>query len=179
MTTLPIDTSTEVPLTDTTAADTRGPGPLTDAVLKIGVAVVLGWLATIVGAVMIIIGYLRVEASDTLAEQFAYFSSACIGGLALIGLGGLAVLSRQHADARRAVDEIRRRANGGSSARPAQDEALTSSSPARVALVPGSATFHLPDCVFVDRRPDIRLAAAGADEVRSMRPCQVCHPERR
>lgn len=157
-------------------ATPRSPGPLTDAVIRIGVSVVLGWLATLVGAVMIGVGYLRVDSGDTLAEQFAYFSSACVGGLALIGLGGLAVLSRQHADAARAVEEIRRRVGSARpvNASPANVGARAAS--AVVAVVNGSGTYHRSDCVFVAGRPGVRAISPRSSEARAMRPCQVCDP---
>ena len=147
--------------------------PLTDAVLAIGVEVVLGWCGVVVGVVMILVGYLRVDAADSLAQQFAYFSSACIGGLALIGLGGLCVLSRQHADAQRAVQEIRRRHAGGQP-RPASSVAgPTRPSGAALVVAAGTATYHRRDCVFVAGRRDLRSASPGD----GLRPCQVCHPE--
>jgi len=142
--------------------------PLTDAVVAVGVSVVLGWLSVLAGAVMILVGYLRVESSDSLAEQFAYFSSACVGGLALIGIGGLAVLARQHADARRAVEEIRRRHRGEVPVGPSRSPAMSSSGQ-RVAPV-GSSTYHEPDCVFIAGRHDLQ----PVDDVRGMRPCQIC-----
>lgn len=154
------------------------PGPLTDAVIRIGVSVVVGWLATLVGAVMIGVGYLRVDSGDTLAEQFAYFSSACVGGLALIGLGGLAVLSRQHADAARAVKEIRCRVGSArpANASPANVGAGAASGAVAVAVVNGSSTYHRSDCVFVAGRPGVRAISPRSPEARAMRPCQVCDP---
>ena len=142
--------------------------PLTDAVVAVGVGVVLGWLSVAAGAVMILVGYLRVESSDSLAEQFAYFSSACVGGLALIGIGGLAVLARQHADARRAVEEIRRRHRGEAPAR--QRHGFTAAPDGQRVAPSGSSTYHHPDCVFVAGRDDLQRV----DDLRGMRPCQVC-----
>lgn len=159
--------STEVQPAVPKAAPARS-RPLTDAVVAVGVGVVLGWFSVAAGAVMILVGYLRVESSDSLAEQFAYFSSASLGGLALIGLGGLAVLARQHSDARRAVEEIRRRHRGGvSTGRPVGSTAMAHGQ--RVAPT-GSPTYHHPDCVFVAGRSDLRRV----DDLRGMRPCQVC-----
>lgn len=154
----------------------RSQGPLTAAVISLGVSVVLGWFATVVGAVMILVGYLRVDSSDSLAEQFAYFSSACIGGLALIGLGGLAVLSRQHADARRAVEEIRRRVRSEPATSDVRSDRTDAKAGASVVVVDGSSTYHLDDCVFVAGRPGVRRASSHCSELDAMRPCQVCAP---
>lgn len=151
----------------TPVASTSRSRPLTDAVVAVGVGVVLGWLSVAAGAVMILLGYLRVESSDSLAEQFAYFSSACVGGLALIGIGALAALARQHADARRAVEEIRRRHRGEV---PADRPAKSGKVEGRLVASAGSSTYHRPDCVFVDGRHDVRQV----DNPRGMRPCQVC-----
>lgn len=158
---------TEVKPAPSVAAPARS-RPLTDAVLAVGVSVVLGWLSVSAGAVMILVGYLRVESSDSLAEQFAYFSSACIGGLALIGIGGLAVLARQHADARRAVEEIRRRHRGDVPAD--QPHGPKSASNSQRVAPAGSSTHHDPDCVFVAGRDDLRPVV----DLRGMRPCQIC-----
>lgn len=161
--------STDVPPVE--RAGTHRSRPITDAVVAVGLGVVLGWLSVAAGAVMILVGYLRVESSDSLAEQFAYFSSACVGGLALIGIGGLAVLARQHADARRAVEEIRRRHRGELPADRRGPETVTAD---RRRLAPaGSSTYHLPDCVFVAGRSDLR----PVHDLRGMRPCQVCAAE--
>lgn len=151
-------------------------GPLTDAVIRIGASVVLGWLAILAGAVMVLVGYSRVDSSSSLAEQLAYFSSSCVGGLALIGLGGLAVLSRQYADARRAVEEIRRRASG-ESVRRATDQVAVSDG--RVAIAEGGSTFHAADCALLDGRSDVRRVASDSSELRSRRACQICRPNPR
>ena len=155
----------------------RSASPLTDAVIKIGVAVVLGWAAVVGGAVMIVVGYLRVHSADSLAQQFAYFSSACIGGLALIGIGGLAVLSRQHADARRAVEEIRRRSHLDATARQGEVSQGSDGGAARtVTVAPGGNTYHRADCVFVAGRTGARQQRLSTADARTMRPCQVCQP---
>lgn len=160
-----LDHTEALPVTRRGARRSR---PLTDAVVAVGLGVFLGWISVVAGAVMILVGYLRVESSDSLAEQFAYFSSACVGGLALIGIGGLAVLARQHADARRAVEEIRRRHRGE---RPAESSGAQSSTADRRRVASsGSSTYHLPDCVFVAGRTDLR----PVNDLQGMRPCQVC-----
>lgn len=156
---------------------TERPRPVTDAVAAVGLGVVIGWCAVVAGAAMILIGYLRVDSSDSLAEQFAYFSSACVGGLALIGIGGLAVLARQHADARRAVEEIRRRRAGmaGASPRLAPTSRPSGGGPVRLVAAPGTTTYHRADCVFVAGVAEV----APVLDTDGMRPCQVCAPPAR
>lgn len=158
-------------------ARTERDRPLTDAVSAVGLGVVVGWCAVVAGAVMIVVGYLRVDSSDSLAEQFAYFSSACVGGLALIGIGGIAVLARQHADARRAVEEIRRRRAGmaGTSPGPAPVTRPSGDGALRLVAAPGTATYHRPDCVFIAGVADL----TPVPDTEGMRPCQVCAPPAR
>ena len=89
--------------------------------------------------------------------------------IAVIGIGGLAVLARQHADARRAVEEIRRRRRLPAEQLREPDRAGNGLAGGFVAA-PGTATYHLPACVFVAGRADVRPVA----RIDGLRACQVC-----
>jgi len=62
----------------------------TDFLLKLAAGAL-----TLSGAVTVLIGYLRVRDQDDLVLQMPYLMSGGLGGLALIGLGALALVHYQ------------------------------------------------------------------------------------
>lgn len=161
---------------DARAESRSGRGVITELVIDLGVGVVVGWLLVGLGVVSAIVGFARVSSSDSLAEQFAYFSSGCIGGIVLIGIGACMVLTRQYADLRTAAEQtqelIRLRQVGV-----AHIGETSGAGPAHagdVIVAPGSSTFHAPGCVFVEGRSGMRRIPARSPELEGMQSCQLC-----
>lgn len=148
---------------------------------RLGVSVVLGWAAVAVGVVMVIVGYYLVSGTADVAEQLARFSSACVGGLTFIGIGGLLILSNHYRETALATDELRAeiaalRAGKEHVAPAIAAEAAEGVAAGRVVRVGAGATYHDPTCVFVDGKPDAVFMASADARRDGLRPCQVCTP---
>lgn len=154
-----------------------GRGVITGLVIDLGVAVVVGWLLVGLGVVSVIVGFARVSNSDSLAEQFAYFSSGCIGGIILIGIGACMVLTRQYADLRTAAEqtqELIRLRQTAAARGEGEPGGVGPAHAGEVIAAPGSSTFHAPGCVFVEGRPGMRRIPARSPELEDMQSCQLC-----
>ena len=147
------------------------PGPLTDLVAQLGVGVVVGWLTVLSGAAVTIVGFARVSASDSLAEQFAYFSSGCVGGIVLIGVGACAVLSSQYADLARAARQTAAALRAGTGPNESAAEARSG----RVLVLEGSSSFHTATCPFLVGRPT-RTERRGDAVEAGLEACSACDP---
>lgn len=146
---------------------------------RIGLPVVLGWLAVSVGVVMIVVGYYLVSGTADVAEQLARFSSACVGGLTFIGVGGLLILSHHYRETANVVDELRAEIAELRSSTKGHDGARLRgpATPADVVVrVGNSGTFHTPDCIFVSGKHDVREMPVAEARAGELRPCQVCAP---
>lgn len=148
---------------------------------RIGIPVVLGWLAVSVGVVMIVVGYYLVSGTADVAEQLARFSSACVGGLTFIGVGGLLILSHHYRETANVVDELRaeiaelRSGTKGHDGARLRGPAAPSTADV-VVRVGNSGTFHTPDCIFVSGKHDVRGMPVAEARASQLRPCQVCAP---
>lgn len=153
-------------------------GVVTGLVIDLGVGVVVGWLLVVTGSIVVAVGFARVSTGDSLAEQLAYFSSGCIGGIVLIGIGACMVLTRQYADLRTAAEQtrelIRLRQTGVEVGDRAEGIDAGPTSSGDVVVARGSATFHAPGCIFVAGRADVRRIPARSPELVNMHSCQLC-----
>jgi len=86
---------------------THLPSPLTDGGQRLlqlhGLAVIVGWLLALVGGVLAIAGYVSVSGTADVVSQVNRLASTSIAGLALVGIGGVLVLTSHY---RRTVDAL-------------------------------------------------------------------------
>lgn len=78
-----------------------------EIVERVGFLVILGGLLLMTGGVMVVAGYWTVSGTADVAEQLARFSSASIGGLAVMGAGGTLILYHQYREMTRTVEDLR------------------------------------------------------------------------
>lgn len=166
---------------ETTGTGVRDRGLGMEVLDRIGPPVVVGWVAIAIGLVLVVAGYWKVSGTSDVAQQLAYFASTCVGGLFALGAGGVLILSHHYRESARATAEMRRalaylaREAGLAGAEPLTDRAASwSGAGSAVYRLPGSGTFHLGDCVFVEGRPG--ASAMTADEAfgAGLEPCQAC-----
>lgn len=144
---------------------------------RVGVAVVVGWLLVVVGVVMIIVGYYLVSGTSDIAEQLARFSSACVGGLAFIGGGGLLILSHHYRETALAMEELRADIAELREGRSDHGAGMSyAPAPGTVFRVGDNATYHQPGCIFVEGKEDARPLSVAEAQSNGSRPCQVCRP---
>lgn len=143
---------------------------------RLGVPVVVGWLIGLVGLVVVAVGYFKVSGTDDIAEQLAYFSSASVGGLALLALAGLLIFSYHYREVARTNTALLAHLEGragtpsGMYAPTGHHEAVS------VLQVGDTRTYHDPGCVFAAGRLDVTPLTPRAAVERGLRPCQVCAP---
>jgi hypothetical protein len=68
---------------------------------------VLGWALIALGALLLLLGYLGVRGTAYVVEQLPYVISGGLGGIFLLGLGAMLLLSADLRDQWRALIEIR------------------------------------------------------------------------
>jgi len=69
----------------------------------------LGALAVIIGAILLLVGWLKISDTGFVSEQLPYLASAGLGGVFLLGLGGMLWLSADLRDQWRELRGIRTR----------------------------------------------------------------------
>lgn len=79
----------------------------------------LGALAVIVGAILLLVGWLKISDTGFVSEQLPYLASAGLGGVFLLGLGGMLWLSADLRDQWRELRGIRARLDAPVPAAPA------------------------------------------------------------
>ena len=79
----------------------------------------LGALAVIVGAILLLVGWLKISDTGFVSEQLPYLASAGLGGVFLLGLGGMLWLSADLRDQWRELRGIRARLDAPVPATPA------------------------------------------------------------
>lgn len=105
------DTSATVeaatPASPSSSPRTHLPSPLADGGQRLlqlhGLAVIVGWLLAIAGGVLAIAGYISVSGTADVVSQVNRLASTSIAGLALVGIGGVLVLTSHY---RRTVDAL-------------------------------------------------------------------------
>jgi hypothetical protein len=69
----------------------------------------LGALAVLAGAVLLLVGWMKISDTGFVSEQLPYLASAGLGGVFLLGLGGMLWLSADLRDQWRELRGIRAR----------------------------------------------------------------------
>ena len=102
----------------------------------------LGALAVLVGAIVLLVGWLKISDTGFVSEQLPYLASAGLGGVFLLGLGGMLWLSADLRDQWRELRGIRARLDA-----PA---APATADPAPVAATATAGAPSAPDAVRRD-----------------------------
>lgn len=68
-----------------------------------GLAVVVGWALALLGGALAVVGYLAVSGTADVTSQVSRLAGTSIGGLALVGIGGVLILTSHY---RRTVDAL-------------------------------------------------------------------------
>lgn len=74
-----------------------------DLLRRHGLAVVVGWGLALIGGFVALIGYVSVSGTADVASQVSRLAGTSIAGLALVGIGGVLVLTSHY---RRTVDAL-------------------------------------------------------------------------
>ena len=69
----------------------------------------LGALAVLIGAILLLVGWVKISDTGFVSEQLPYLASAGLGGVFLLGLGGMLWLSADLRDQWRELRGIRSR----------------------------------------------------------------------
>lgn len=78
----------------------------------------LGALAVLFGAILLLVGWLKISDTGFVSEQLPYLASAGLGGVFLLGLGGMLWLSADLRDQWRELRGIRDRLDASAPAAP-------------------------------------------------------------
>ena len=79
----------------------------------------LGAVAVLIGAILLLVGWLKISDTGFVSEQLPYLASAGLGGVFLLGLGGMLWLSADLRDQWRELRGIRARLDAPIAAAPA------------------------------------------------------------
>lgn len=74
-----------------------------DLLRRYGLSVVVGWALALIGGLLAVIGYYSVSATTELSDQVSRLAGTSFGGLALVGIGGVLVLTSHY---RQTVDAL-------------------------------------------------------------------------
>lgn len=179
---------------DRVLADWESPNRLLARYLRSGGLQALGALLCLAGFVVLAVGWWKISKESIVALQLPYLVSGGIGGILLLGLGGILLVSHDlRLDNRRleaieeAIAELRDAllieldSDGASSTaastapaprRAHSNGSYTSDSPSFV-RVAGGTRYHLPDCAVASGKP---VDPVSADEVDELQPCKLCAP---
>jgi hypothetical protein len=155
--------------------------------------VTVGWALAVIGAVLILIGYLGVAHEALVAKQIPYLVSGGIGGMVLVAVGAFLLgtddvrkqLQRvEHLETM--VEDLHRTLLVPAGSQPAADAAaLSGFEPTNgavvheieglVALARGKS-FHRAGCSMVAGKV-VDAVDLTAVRTRGLRPCPLCAPE--
>ncbi len=137
---------------------------------------VAGVAAVVVGAVVLLVGYLGVSGTSYPAEQLPYIISAGLVGLAFVILGA-AMLVVQGAREDRTILEAK--LDLLAEAFLEGQGRTKAAAPGDVSglVVAGSASYHVPGCRLVDGREETGYLTPAEAQARDLKPCRVCQPE--
>jgi hypothetical protein len=125
---------------------------------------------TVLGFVLITLGWNGAANWNEVAPQVPYLISGGIAGLALVIIGALLAVTDQ---IRRSTAEIQASLEqlGEVRAAVAGPTVVPGEGPTVVA---GRTTYHLPECRLVAERSDLQTMSPDAAAERGLAPCRVC-----
>jgi hypothetical protein len=148
----------------------------------------VGYVAMVIGAVLLFLGWYGVSGSANLAEQIPYLASASIPGAALVIAGAAYTASdRTRRSNERAAEMVAalyrlltEAVSGDDGAQVAASETRGTTAtglhePALV-QVGGGSRFHRPDCALVAGKTEVETVQAEDIADRRLSACPICDP---
>lgn len=159
-----------------------------------------GWALVGLGAIVLIVGYMGVARQALIAKQLPYLVSGGLGGLALVALGALFIVSADLRHDTRRLEALEGRMDRieemvgdlhsvlltsvrrpGRPARATFDrDGADGSGPAtgrEVVVLPNGHRFHRAGCALVQDKPNVSAMTAEDARRHQLSPCLVCEPE--
>lgn len=142
---------------------------------KLGVAV------SIIGFIVIFLGWNGAASFNDLRQQFPYLISGGIAGLALVALGA-ALLVIEAARAERAelqssIEDLRRAIESlGAASGNGHGAATTVLAGTTDLVVIGSSSYHRPDCRLVAGRDQMAMVSTDDALEQGLTACRICNP---
>jgi uncharacterized membrane protein len=139
---------------------------------KLGVAV------TIVGFIVIFLGWNGAASFNDLRQQFPYLISGGIAGLALVAIGAaLLVIEAARAERAELQSSIEALRVTIETMGAASGAVVSPSAVASDLVVAGRGSYHRQDCRLVQGRGDrLPLVAKPDADGQGLTPCRICNP---
>ena len=113
-------------------------------------------VAAVLGLVAIVIGYLGVRNEDDIVLQLPYLASGGVGGLALIGIGAMALIRAQMSEQTARFAELTEQLDDWKAATLAEFRAFLENADVEVEVTPPDANGHRSP---LERRPGDEVQA--------------------
>lgn len=155
-----------------------------------------GWALVALGGIVLVVGYMGIARQALIAKQLPYLASGGLGGLALVALGALFIVSEDLRHDTRRLDALEERvdhieemvsdlhsvllttASGGPrSPRTTTDDARRGGTAGQVMVLPSGQRFHRPGCALVQDKPQVTAISPEEAQRQRLSPCLVCEPE--
>jgi hypothetical protein len=175
--------------------------PATESRSRPEIRSLAGYVALVIGAVLLFLGWYGVSGSVHVAEQIPYLASASIPGAALVIAGAAYVAAdRTRRSNERAADmvgalyrllteavagaDVPRVPPDTNATVPPGDETSDAASGATSAAlsaaglvqVGGGSRFHRPDCALAAGKADVEIVRADDIAARHLSACPICDP---
>lgn len=152
----------------------------------------LGIGLTVLGFVLIFLGWNGAGSYDDLPAQFPYLISGGLGGLALVVLGAAYVVvdnqRRDRAEVQASLGELRDAldrlagataslsglAGGGAGVGDGGGHSQAAALEARGLVVAGASTYHRPTCRLVEGKSQLPVLTVPEAAQRGLRGCRTC-----
>jgi hypothetical protein len=176
--------------------------PATDSRPRREIRSFAGYVALVLGAVLLFLGWYGASGAVRVAEQIPYLASASIPGAALVIAGAVQVAAdrTRHSNERTAdmvealyhllaeavtdADVPRVPPGTDTATMPPRADASDGASGATAAASPaagpvrvgGGSRFHRPDCALAAGKTDVAVVSAGDIAERNLSACPICDP---
>ena len=145
----------------------------------------LGYILIVVGAILLLAGYLGVSREVIVARQIPYVVSGGLVGLAAVTLGGrLLLIEDLRRDSGR-LDRLEKMVlelHQILLTRPDAPSPATATATAngagsvKLLVLPGGESFHRPDCAIVADKPAGRSVTVETAQRKGLHACPLCQP---
>lgn len=138
----------------------------------------LGVGLCILGFVAIFFGWNGAASNDTVLEQFPYFISGGLTGLALVVVGSAMIVVQNQRQDRALIEAALERLAGrtGGSPMVAAPVAAHMAAPEPDFVLVGKDSYHRTECSLAEARDDARLIPLVEAFAQGLSPCRVCRP---
>lgn len=136
----------------------------------------LGLTLSVVGFVLIFLGWNGAASTDRVASQFPYLISGGIGGLALVVLGATLILVDVRREDRERLESVLAEIKAAVErlAPPVEEEEVDTGRGPRV--LTGQASYHRPGCRLLEGRGELPEMSLEKAESSGLLACRVCNP---